>query len=104
MPLVTSGQFAYDLQTQIRGADRGPQGDRVGGGGWKPCCRCFRGYLKDRNQRYGAIQRHIRNQALPFLSDLTYASEGILVEGHRFPILFMKWMEGPTAGFFIWMK
>ncbi|HEV7395152.1 MAG TPA: hypothetical protein VGN86_01475 [Pyrinomonadaceae bacterium] len=84
MPLVTSGQFAYVYKLNSMN------------GYSDLAVRCFRGYLKDREERYNAIQRHVRNPGLPFLSGLTYEQEGILVEGKRFPILFMNWIEGPT--------
>jgi len=87
MPLVTSGQFAYVYKLN---SDEGSL-----------AVRCFRGYLKDRDERYRAIQNNLRKHVLPFLSDVTYASEGILVEGQRFPILFMKWIEGPTLDLYL---
>jgi hypothetical protein len=89
MPLVTSGQFAYVYKLNSVNGD----GDLA--------VRCFRGYLKDRDERYLAIQENLRNHSLPFLSDLTYASEGILVEGQRFPILYMKWIDGPTLDLYL---
>jgi hypothetical protein len=89
MPLVTSGQFAYVYK--VKSSDAG--GDFA--------VRCFRGHLSDRDQRYRAIQLHVQNHPVPSLSDFTYASEGILVEGNRFPILFMKWIEGPTLDLYL---
>ncbi|MCU1266462.1 MAG: serine/threonine protein kinase [Acidobacteria bacterium] len=89
MPLVTSGQFAYVYKVKSIGA----------GGDF--AVRCFRGYLRDRDQRYREIQRQIQTHQVPFLSDFTYAPEGILVEGSRFPILFMKWIEGPTLDLYL---
>ena len=89
MPLVTSGQFAYvyKLKSTNRAGDF--------------AVRCFRGYLGDRDQRYRAIQEHLKSSPVSYLSDFTYAPEGILVGGHRFPILFMKWIEGPTLDLYI---
>jgi hypothetical protein len=89
MPLVTSGQFAYVYK--LNSTD----------GGDDYAVRCFRGYLGDRDQRYRAIQDHVRNSPVSYLSEFTYAPEGILVAGHRFPILFMKWIEGPTLDVYI---
>ncbi|HEX6718815.1 MAG TPA: hypothetical protein VF088_17040 [Pyrinomonadaceae bacterium] len=89
MPLVTSGQFAYVYKLNSMN----------GGGDF--AVRCFRGYLGDRDQRYRAIQAHVRNTPVSYLSDFTYAPEGILVGGNRFPILFMKWIEGPTLDLYI---
>lgn len=89
MPLVTSGQFAYVFKLK----STSEEGDVA--------VRCFRGYLGDRDQRYRAIQQHVESHPLPFLSEFTYASEGILVEGNRFPILFMKWIDGPTLDLYL---
>ena len=89
MPLVTSGQFAYVYKLKSMN----------GGGDF--AVRCFRGYLGDRDQRYRAIQEHLKTSPVLYLSDFTYAPEGILVGGHRFPILSMKWIEGPTLDLYI---
>jgi serine/threonine protein kinase len=89
MPLVTSGQFAYVYKLKSMN----------GGGDF--AVRCFRGYLGDRDQRYRAIQEHLKTSPVLYLSDFTYAPEGILVGGQRFPILFMKWIEGPTLDLYI---
>lgn len=89
MPLVTSGQFAYVYKLNSMNGDS------------DFAVRCFRGYLGDRDQRYRAIQAHLANSPVSYLSEFTYAPEGILVGGNRFPILFMKWIEGPTLDLYI---
>ena len=89
MPLVTSGQFAYVYKLKSMN----------GGGDF--AVRCFRGYLGDRDQRYRAIQDHLRDAPVSYLSSFAYAQEGILVGGNRFPILFMQWIEGPTLDLYI---
>ncbi len=89
MPLVTSGQFAYVYKLKSMN----------GGGDF--AIRCFRGYLGDRDQRYRAIQEHLKSAPVSYLSNFTYAPEGILVGGNRFPILFMNWIEGPTLDLYI---
>jgi len=89
MPLVTSGQFAYVYKLNSMN------------GNTDFAVRCFRGYLGDRDQRYRAIQAHLGSAPVSYLSDFTYAPEGILVGGIRFPILFMKWIEGPTLDLYI---
>jgi predicted Ser/Thr protein kinase len=89
MPLVTSGQFAYVYKLNSMNGDT------------DFAVRCFRGYLGDRDQRYRAIQAHLANSPVSYLSDFTYAPEGILVGGIRFPILFMQWIEGPTLDLYI---
>jgi hypothetical protein len=70
-------------------------------GGGEFAVRCFRGYLGDRDQRYRAIQNHVRSSPVPFLTEFNYASEGIMVGGQRYPILFMKWIEGPTLDLYV---
>ena len=89
MPLVTSGQFAYVYKLKSTNGN----GDFA--------VRCFRGYLGDRDQRYRAIQEHLWGSPISYLSEFSYAPEGILVGGNRFPILFMKWIEGPTLDLYI---
>jgi len=89
MPLVTSGQFAYVYKLNSMNGDT------------DFAVRCFRGYLGDRDQRYRAIQAHLANSPVSYLSEFTYAPEGILVGGIRFPILFMHWIEGPTLDLYI---
>ena len=89
MPLVTSGQFAFVYKLKALNSS-----DEF-------AVRCFRGYLRDRDQRYRAIQRHLKAHPVSFLSDLTYSPEGILVSGHRFPILSMQWIDGPTLDLYI---
>lgn len=89
MPLVTSGQFAYVYKLNSQN------------GGPNVAVRCFRGYLGDRDQRYRAIQQYLNEHPVAFLSDFRYATEGILVNGHRYPILFMDWIEGPTLDLYI---
>lgn len=89
MPLVTSGQFAYVYKLKSMN----------GGGDF--AVRCFRGYLGDRDQRYRAIQEHLKSAPVSYLSQFTYAPEGILVGGNRFPILFMNWIDGPTLDLYI---
>lgn len=89
MPLVTSGQFAYVYK--LKSTD--DTGDFA--------VRCFRGYLGDRDQRYRAIQEHLLDAPVSYLSEFSYAPEGILVGGQRFPILFMEWIDGPTLDLYI---
>ena len=89
MPLVTSGQFAYVYKLKSMNGS----GDFA--------VRCFRGYLGDRDQRYRAIQEHLMNSPVGYLSEFSYAPEGILVGGNRFPILFMNWIDGPTLDLYI---
>jgi hypothetical protein len=89
MPLVTSGQFAFVYKLNSLHSQN------------SYAVRCFRGYLGDRDQRYRAIQRHLGDRPISLLSDFTYSPEGILVAGRRYPILYMKWIEGPTLDLYV---
>ena len=89
MPLVTSGQFAYVYKLKSTNGN----GDFA--------VRCFRGYLGDRDQRYRLIEEHLDSSPVSYISDFSYAPEGILVGGNRFPILFMQWIDGPTLDVYI---
>ena len=89
MPIVTSGQFAYVYKLKSINGD----GDFA--------VRCFRGYLGDRDQRYRELQGHVYSSPVPCLSEFSYASEGIMVGERRYPILFMRWIEGPTLDLYV---
>jgi predicted Ser/Thr protein kinase len=89
MPIVTSGQFAYVYKLKSTNG----HGDFA--------VRCFRGYLGDRDQRYRAIQDHVQTLPVGCLSEFRYAPEGILVGGQRYPILFMRWLDGPTLDLYV---
>ena len=49
----------------------------------------------------GPFRNIVRTSPVGYLSEFSYAPEGILVGGNRFPILFMKWIEGPTLDLYI---
>ncbi|HEX8493941.1 MAG TPA: Ada metal-binding domain-containing protein [Pyrinomonadaceae bacterium] len=88
MPLVTSGQFAYVYKLKPSG-----------GGAY--AVRCFRSHLGDRERRYQLIDEHLRHHRLPALAGFAYEPQGILVNGRRFPILSMEWIEGPTLDVYL---
>ena len=89
MPLVTSGQFAYVFK--LKDAD----------GSTPVAVRCFRGYLRDREERYKAIDAHLGAQHIPALPRFKYFPYGILVAGRRFPTLIMQWVEGATLDVYL---
>jgi len=89
MPLVTSGQFAYVFK--LKAAD----------GSTPVAVRCFRGYLRDREERYKAIDAHLSTQHIPALARFKYFPYGILVGGRRFPTLIMQWIEGATLDVYL---
>ncbi|HVF50773.1 MAG TPA: hypothetical protein VNA19_11840 [Pyrinomonadaceae bacterium] len=89
MPLVTSGQFAYVFKLN---SQQGTSSVAV---------RCFRGYLGDREQRYAALDSHLNSHTIHALPRFKYLPKGILVNGQRFPVLVMQWIEGPTLDVYL---
>ena len=89
MPLVTSGQFAYVFKLNpVR------EGEAL-------AVRCFRGFLGDRGERYRALDAHLNEHHIPALPRFKYLRDGILVAGHRYPVLVMEWVEGPTLDVYL---
>ncbi len=89
MPLVASGNFAYAFKLQ------NPNNSEATG------VKCFRGYIPDRDKRYAVISRHLAAHPVPCLTDFRFDQEGILVAGHRYPIVVMEWIEGPTLDLYV---
>lgn len=89
MPLVTSGQFAYVFKLKAEGSHRAF------------AVRCFRGFLGDRDERYRAINAHLRERRFPSLTGFDYDPEGIRVGARKFPTLVMEWINGPTLDVYI---
>ena len=58
--------------------------------------------IGDAAHRYAAVSQYCGQVRLPiFVEDFTYVPAGILVNGHRFPLLRMEWVQGQTLGDFI---
>lgn len=89
MPLVTSGQFAYVFKLKSEEQRRAF------------AVRCFRGFLGDRDERYRAIDAHLRAHFFPSLTSFEYDPEGIFVNGRKFPTLVMEWIDGPTLDVYV---
>ncbi len=89
MPLVTSGQFAYVFKLNPPSP------------GEALAVRCFRGFLGDRGDRYRALDAHLGEHPIPALPRFKYLRDGILVAGHRYPVLVMEWIEGPTLDVYL---
>jgi serine/threonine protein kinase len=89
MPLVAAGQFAYVFKLNLPNAS-GAQ-----------AVRCFRGYLGDRAQRYEAINHHLDAVSVSTLASFEYDEEGLLVQGRKYPILAMEWIDGNALDVYI---
>ena len=58
--------------------------------------------IRDAARRYAAVSQYCGRARLPyFVEDFTYVPDGILVNGHRYPLLRMEWAKGLTLADFI---
>jgi hypothetical protein len=83
IPLVSSGGFALSFYL-----------DTPGGEQW--VVRCFKTDSPDRRARYDAISRFLNTHPAPFLLDVDYYEQGILVDGAWYPIVKMPRVQGIT--------
>ena len=63
--------------------------------------RCWIKDIGDAQRRYEAISDCLKQVGLPYFVDFEYVSEGILINGKRYPITRMEWAEGETLRDFI---
>ncbi|MEO0018033.1 MAG: hypothetical protein RLZZ522_1316, partial [Verrucomicrobiota bacterium] len=58
--------------------------------------------IGDAARRYAAVSQYCGGVRLPiFVEDFTYVPDGILVNGHRYPLLRMEWVKGQSLADFI---
>lgn len=63
--------------------------------------RCFLRNFADQEQRYARISDFVTHDTLPYTVGFEYLNDGLLVSGHRYPILKMEWVDGLTMNEFI---
>ncbi|MFE4913523.1 AarF/UbiB family protein [Streptomyces sp. NPDC056652] len=73
----------------------------VGADGQRMAVKCFTRPASDQVNRYREVTEHLEkidksNLSQPWKMDFEYMPDGILVEGYRFPILVMQWVEGKS--------
>jgi hypothetical protein len=56
--------------------------------------KCFSSFLKDREQRYGAVREFHDRVPSSFMMDFEYRPSELFVEGQRYPLLMMEWIQG----------
>ncbi len=66
----------------------------------------LRVFHKDRTQarlaeRYGAVERGIKNSGLPYFVDFKFLVAGISIQTQTYPVVKMEWAEGVVLGTFI---
>ncbi|MFP2926105.1 hypothetical protein ACLESO_12965 [Pyxidicoccus sp. 3LG] len=64
--------------------------------------RCFtRAVQPDQQVRYLEITRHLSIHQLPCAVDVSFLSQGILVNGQWFPIVKMEWVQGESLSRYV---
>lgn len=87
LPIALGGGFAltYTATTQ----------------GKKFAIRCFHKEAKGLEARYGHVDKALRTVGGPYFVGFEYQPAGVLVNGNRYPIVKMDWVEGDTLGSFL---
>lgn len=60
----------------------------------KYALKCWIEDLGDLKIRYKAIDEYLKKVKLPYFVDFSYQEQGILVNGQKFPIVRMEWIDG----------
>ena len=63
--------------------------------------RCWVKDVGDAKNRYEKISAYLKQVGLPYFVDFEYVPEGILVNGTKYPITRMEWVEGVSLREFI---
>jgi serine/threonine protein kinase len=67
----------------------------------KYALKCWIEDLGDLKIRYKAIDEYLKIIRLPYIVDFSYNEKGILVNGQKFPIVRMEWIDGISFKRFI---
>lgn len=87
LPIALGGGFAltYTANAQAR----------------KFAIRCFHKEAKGLEARYGHVDKGLRAAGGSYFVGFEYQPTGVLVNGNRYPIVKMDWVEGDTLGSFL---
>jgi len=80
--LVRSGGFALTY--------------RLENAGHRWAVRCFHKMVKDRESRYARICQFISTHQSDILIPVEYKPDELLIQGKRYPVVIMDWVEGDT--------
>lgn len=69
--------------------------------GRKFAIRCFHKEAKGLEARYGHIDKGLRTAGGSYFVGFEYQPTGVMVNGKRYPIVKMDWVEGDTLGSFL---
>ena len=63
--------------------------------------KCFTREIPGLQERYQLLSDHLMKTRFPFTVEFRYLAEGTRVQGHWFPMLKMRWVEGLTLNDFV---
>ena len=63
--------------------------------------KCFTREVPGLRDRYREVSRHLDQARLPFAVECKYLEQGILIRGHWYPILKMRWVQGYALNEFV---
>lgn len=87
LPIALGGGFALTYTAMAQGR--------------KFAIRCFHKEAKGLEARYGHVNKGLRTAGGSYFVGFEYQPAGILVNGKRYPIVKMDWVEGDTLGSFL---
>ena len=58
--------------------------------------RCWHASMGNVRTRFEIISKVMQSSKANYLSEFVYVNEGIVVDGHMYPITRMKWVDGIT--------
>ncbi|WP_148043620.1 serine/threonine protein kinase [Paracoccus methylarcula] len=87
LPIALGGGFALTYTATSQGR--------------KYAVRCFHKEAKGLEARYGYVDKGLRAAGETYFVGFEYQPTGVLINGKRFPIVKMDWVEGDTLGSFL---
>ena len=87
LPIALGGGFALTYTASAQGR--------------KFAIRCFHKQANGLEARYGHVDQALRAAGGPYFVGFEYQPSGVLVNGTRYPIVKMDWVEGDTLGSFL---
>ena len=87
LPIALGGGFALTYSATAQGR--------------KFAIRCFHKEAKGLEARYGHVDKGLRAAGGSYFVGFDYQPTGILINGARYPIVKMDWVEGDTLGSFL---
>lgn len=70
-----------------------------GGNRW--AVKCFLRNIPDQHKRYAKISSHLNSCGLPYFVTFDYLSEAIMVQGKKFPLVKMAWVEAEALNQYV---